>query len=121
MVKITIPDHRTVGWNYLYQVAHWRKRKMIADEIHTLVFVFCRNLHLEPIKKRVSIELVAHATRPLDPDNICAKLYIDGLVKAKVLEDDNRKFIEEVTLISEKDKKEWLEIKIFDALEQKCK
>lgn len=93
----------------------------MADEIHELVWFYCKNNHIEPIKKRVAVEIVAHAKTPLDPDNICAKLYIDGLVKAKVLEDDNRKFIEEVTLISEKDNKNWLEIKLFTALNQKAK
>jgi len=120
MVKITIPDHRTVGWNYLYQVAHWRKRKQIADEIHELVWAYCKKLHVPVMNKRVAIEIVAYAVRPLDPDNVCAKLYIDGLVKAGVLKDDNRKFIEEVTLQSIKSKHEYLEIKIFEAIDQKC-
>lgn len=105
MVKIVLPDHKTVGWNYLYQSGHWQRRKQVADTIHSLVFCYCRSQKIQPVDHPVIIELIAHAVRPLDPDNICAKLYIDGLVKAGVIKDDNRNYVSEVTLISQKTKK----------------
>lgn len=52
------------------------------------------------VDKPVHIQILATMkNKPLDPDNVCAKLYIDGLV-GHVLKDDNYKNVLSVTTAS---------------------
>jgi|6_EtaG_2_1085325.scaffolds.fasta_scaffold31823_2 Holliday junction resolvase RusA-like endonuclease len=44
----------------------------------------------------VCIEIISYRKRLADVDGISAKAVIDGLVKAKILEDDSTKFVEEI-------------------------
>ena len=57
------------------------------------------------ISDRVRIEVVSHRSRFCDCDNLASKWLIDSLVAAKVIADDNPKFVESVTFRQEKCKR----------------
>lgn len=59
----------------------------------------------------VHITITAYRTRLIDPDNICAKLLIDGL-KKEILPDDSSKWVQSVTTICKKSKTDYVEIEI---------
>ena len=61
------------------------------------------------IKDKVDTEIIAYQKRMIDPDNICAKLYIDGL-KCLVIEDDTPEYVIRVTTESRKSNKDYVEI-----------
>ena len=101
MILITIPNHKAVGWNfYIHKTGHWARRGEVSNTIHQLVIAYVTCQKIKPIDYRVDITITAHSKKPLDPDNICAKLYIDGLVLSSVLKDDSRKFVGKVSLES---------------------
>lgn len=52
--------------------------------------------------KRLNIFIHAQfkGNRRHDSDNICSKLYIDALVKAKIIEDDNCLIVQEVKTLA---------------------
>jgi len=98
-MKIVLEHERPVSWNMAYAGRHWSKRKADADAVHLLVrAAIPRNArqYSEP----VDIVVTAYfASRPLDADNIMAKLYIDGLV-GRLLVDDNPKWVRSVKTVS---------------------
>ena len=101
MIIICIPDHKAVGWNfYIHKTGHWARRGEVSNTIHQLVMAYVNSQKIKPIDYRVNITITAHSNKPLDPDNIAAKLYIDGLVLSGILKDDSRKYIGRVTLES---------------------
>ena len=99
-MKIVITNHKAVSWNKLYSSKHWTVRSKLAQYIHTLM--------LESIGRRtltakfpVDIKITAYYKdkRRRDSDNICSKLYIDGLVP-RLLPDDNVKYIRWVSTMA---------------------
>jgi len=107
---ITLPD-KVPSWNKMYAGVHWAARKKEADDWHNLIFFKCKELKI-PKYKSADITIISTSKRPLDPDNICAKLIIDGLVHAGVLPDDSYKYVESVLLMSTKGKEEETIIRI---------
>ena len=114
--RLLIKDHKTISWNKLYAQNHWALRKKLADEIHTTVGWECKAQNIRPAKGPVIIMLIAYKTRTIDPDNICAKLYIDGLKKSEVIVDDTPKYVDSVVTKSIKSKENSLEIIIAEAI-----
>lgn len=103
-VTITIPDEKPVSWNKFYAGRHWSNRKAEADRVHALVRAFI-DPDSEPFNCPVDITITAYFKgRVLDPDNICSKLYIDGL-KGWIIADDNRRHVRGVRSVSEVDRK----------------
>ena len=106
-MKIILENERPISWNKFYSGMHWSARKEEADRVHelvkyTLLADWGENIWLLPY--RVDIHITVYfKNRPQDPDNICSKLYIDGLC-SQVIEDDARKFVRMVTVQSEVDK-----------------
>ena len=100
---LTIPGERPPSWNTFYSGKHWSVRKQEADTAHTIV----RSLldpDLEPFQGRVDVSITVYApSKPTDADNICAKLYIDGL-KGWWFEDDTPDYVRTVSTQSEVDK-----------------
>lgn len=88
-MKIVIPNEEPISWNELYSGKHWTFRKREADRVHMLV-----RAHLDPtlptFNEPVDISIVSYrkSKRRFDPDNVCTKFYIDGLVPF-VIEDDS--------------------------------
>lgn len=64
----------------------------------------------DPFTRPVDIEISAHQRRCIDSDNICAKLYIDGLRHAGILQDDTPTYVRKVTTQSVKGDSNWVEI-----------
>lgn len=104
-ITINIPNHKTVSWNKLYSQNHWALRKRLADEIHNLIYARLIELDVcQKKNKKVRIKVDSYAKRPIDSDNICAKLYIDGIKRYGIIKDDTYEDIESVCLSSHKSK-----------------
>ena len=90
-MKITIPNHKAISWNKLYSSNNWIVRKREADNIHQLVEWYVNQGNRKPFTEKVDISITAYYKhkRKRDSDNVCAKLYIDGL-KELLLDDDTR-------------------------------
>jgi len=109
---IRLEDYKCVSWNTLYAGKHWTVRQEMANYAHQSVQVALLKLKKIPhFKKRVTITVTAYLKRPVDPDNVCSKLVIDGL-KGKVIDDDTWKDVLSVTTKSIKSNKEFTEILI---------
>jgi len=109
-MKIILEGERPWSWNKMYAGVHWSKRKAEAERVHQLMWLELNGYFPETavkqkmIKGVVDILVVAYfKNRPQDSDNICSKLYIDGLI-GSVIEDDTREFVRRVTTQSEIDK-----------------
>lgn len=96
-------DGAPISWNELYASPHWSVRKRIADAVHDRVWLAVAEtlgLPTEMLDVPVDISIIAYSRRPVDADNICAKVYIDGLV-GLLIPDDNYKIVRSVFLASE--------------------
>ena len=109
-MKIVLQDERPISWNTFYAGVHWSKRKEEADRVHSLVWLELHGYFPETSEdvvmfdNRVDIHVTTYfKNRPQDPDNICVKPYIDGLI-GDVIVDDTREFVRKVTVQSEIDK-----------------
>ena len=95
---LTIP-RALPSWNQFYAGSHWTSRHKLARLWHALVAAQVTALGKHPSfgDNRVRIIITRHGARAIDPDNVCAKLVIDGLVRACVLLDDTPLYVESVT------------------------
>lgn len=103
-MKIILKGERPMSWNTLYAGKHWGVRDAEANRTHVLVRNMLRTMGIKPQKQLydvpVTIALNAYFdSRPLDPDNICGKFYIDGL-KEYLLRDDSHKYVNQVRYAS---------------------
>lgn len=102
-MKIVLPKERPISWNKYYAGTNWRTRHEDALRVHALVKY--STLREKQFIKPVWIEITAYfAKSPLDPDNINAKILIDGL-KHTVLVDDTMQWVDSVTVKSRIDVK----------------
>ncbi len=96
--------YKCPSWNDFYMGKHWSIRKKLADEIHELVMFSVRSNrdYLKPkeVFKTCNIffEIEYKGNRRHDPDNCCVKLFIDGLVKEGIIEDDNSDIVKEIAI-----------------------
>lgn len=98
-IKIVLEGERPVSLNAYYAGMHWTKRKAEADRVHWMIHIL--NQKEKPLLKHI-VDIAMHVyfkSRPLDADNIMAKMYIDGL-KGKVIVDDSPKYVRSVTTVS---------------------
>ncbi len=109
-VKIVIPNERPVSWNKIYESRHWIFRKNLATSVHRKVINVLDQMGYQPLDKTkmfdqpVAIMVTAYfKDRPLDADNIGAKLYIDALKFICIL-DDGPKYVTAVTTKSRVDR-----------------
>jgi len=100
---IVIKDFKCPSLNASYAGRHWTSRKAEADLIHSLVAISCRNQGVKPIVE-FPIDIVIKASykdnRRRDSGNVSNKELIDGLVMAKILPDDNTKYVYSVKTIA---------------------
>jgi hypothetical protein len=90
-------------WNTFYAGSHWTKRKSEAERVRVIVLSGLDpdvEIYQVPVNLTVTVYFKSH---PQDPDNICAKLYIDAL-KDRVIEDDTPRHITSVTTRSRVDR-----------------
>lgn len=100
-LNILIKDARLPSWNDFYAGKHHTARTTAKNTWRALVH---EQLGAEPqmFDKPVRITVNAfYKGTPCDPDNVCAKLVIDGL-KGKVIADDTPEYIASVTTTSAK-------------------
>lgn len=116
-MKIIIKG-RSPSWNKIYQSKSWYTRREIVDDVHARVQYVMLEMgyRLQKkdnyFKKKVDISLVGYFKhRPLDSDNIPAKLYIDGL-KDYLLSNDAFAQVGKVSVESKIDPEERVEIVI---------
>jgi hypothetical protein len=101
-VILTIP-RALPSWNQFYAGVHWAQRRKLATLWHALVAEQVRLTKKHPpFTAPVTITVTRSGPRAIDPDNICAKLAIDGLVRSRVLWGDDPAYVESVTLRSQK-------------------
>ena len=102
-MRIILPGEKPMSNNILYRL-HWTKRNEEAQRVHELVRYSLTRLQRVPFSKKISIFITAYFKhRPLDSDNIAAKLYVDGL-KGYVINDDTPAYVGFVATRSEVDK-----------------
>ncbi len=102
---IVIDRERPLSWNKAYSGQHWTARKAEADRVHQLVRAYINPDTVQPFTVPVDIDVhVFFANRPLDADNIPAKLYVDAL-KGLCLVDDDRRFVRSVRTVTDVDKR----------------
>jgi len=90
----------------LYSGGHWGRRKTEASRVHPAVKEQVEESYpdAKPFDCRVHITIRAYfKSRPLDPCNITAKLYIDGL-HGIIIHDDTMEYVAGVTTMSFVDK-----------------
>lgn len=103
-VTITLPGYRPKSWNTLYAGKHFRTRMQYVEEAHDAVKVALQEHPVTPFTVPVAITITAfYKGQMTDPDNVSAKLVIDGLRHAGVIVDDTATYITSVTCISRKD------------------
>lgn len=111
--KLILDNHKIVSWNELYSSPHWRVRKKTADDIHQLVKFEALGQEIPTFNKKVKITITASKeSHAIDCDNVCAKLYIDGLVGAGVIVNDSPKYVSCVTTRSLKGNVNHVDIEI---------
>ena len=88
-----------VGSNKFYSGVHWAVRKKLADYWHELVVVSMveQKIPCMPFNKPVRVTLTVNSRLDIDNHGFLAKLIIDGL-KGYLIEDDNRKFVQELKI-----------------------
>lgn len=109
---------RSPSWNTIYSSTSYHKTKKLVDRIHgevadtMLEMGFRIQQKKNYFKNKVNIDLIAYfKNRPLDSDNIPAKLYIDGL-KDYLLSNDAFAQVGKVSVESKIGAKERVEITI---------
>jgi hypothetical protein len=103
-VTLTLPDERPQSLNNAYAGQHWTKRKAEVERIRLAVRAEIDPETVEVFAGPVDVEItVFFADRPLDADNIPAKLYIDAL-RGWLLEDDDQRFVHSVRTVTALDK-----------------
>ena len=113
---LNLDRHKTVSINDIYGATDWRVRKSIADEIHSLVKFEAIGQEIPRFNKPVEINFISgKSNHVLDCDNVFCKVYIDGLVHAGVIKDDNYKLVKQVSSRSVKASVDFLEIEIVES------
>lgn len=103
-MKIVLAGERPVSWNHFYAGRHWTERHEEVARVRAVV-LSAIGPKVVMFTVPVTIAITAYfSKRALDPDNICAKLYIDALC-GRVLEDDTYRHVRSVTLVSRVDRK----------------
>ena len=94
-------EGRVCNWQVLYASAHWTVRNKLAHDFHALVRAAI-DPEQEPFVRQVDILVQAFSrSQPPDPDNVCAKVYIDGL-KGWWIGEDTPTWVRQVTTQSTK-------------------
>lgn len=85
-----------------------------ADMERDIIAAVTKEDPVENVRPRYRIHVCARRKRLTDPDALCIKWVIDGLVKAKIIPDDSAKYVREVSYTQEKSKIEETEIEVWE-------
>lgn len=110
MINIKMPLPEKVSTNDIYAGVHWSKRKLLANTYH-LSLIEHRSFKVKDYPVDITY-IFSFKGKLLDCDNCSymAKLLKDGLRAWEIIEDDSPQFVQSVTLISQKGKKDEVEI-----------
>jgi len=111
-------DHNITGelsTNKFYAGMHWKERKDIADEWHSLTYYTLRQHRIITDPVDVPVEIVIKSDDKLDADNhfVIIKMIIDGMVEYGILEDDTRKYVKKVSF--EFYEEEGIKVEIYES------
>lgn len=104
------------SWNAIYATSNHHVRYKLAEEVHAAVKEAVAG-DRKPYTVPVNITITDYRPRPIDPDNVVAKLIIDGLCEANVLVDDDFTWVHSVTTRCRKASKPKTEILIRESRE----
>ena len=105
--RIVLEGEHPLSLNKFYAGMNRYARNSVAKSVHTKVCMLARSQLRSPIEPLSPVRITVtcyFAKRPYDPDNIMAKLYIDGLAKAGIIPHDGPKVVREVRLRSRIDR-----------------
>lgn len=107
MITLNLP-YEIAALNRVWSSPHWSVRKQAADEAHAIVRAAAWEqlpLPIEPFPSLAQVSILSYAVRPRDVDAV-AKLVLDGLVFAGVLQDDGYRHVERLVLETHKVKRQ---------------
>jgi Holliday junction resolvase RusA-like endonuclease len=78
---------------------HYRKYQALRDEV-LLLTMAATEADAEMYRNPVWLFITAYNRKPLDADNVAAKLYVDALRKRGLLKDDDPRYVRGVALQS---------------------
>lgn len=103
-VTIILEGERPPSWNKLYEQKHWATRLEMVNRIHAIVRSVI-DPDVDPFLVPVAVTLTAYFDKnPMDPDNIPAKIYLDG-IRPWIILDDSPRYVHSVTTASRVDRK----------------
>lgn len=109
-------EGRPLSWNKYYGGAHWRVRQANSEEwkwrvkASLIKYKIARLAFANPVEIRFEI----YVGRPIDPDNIVLKTYIDGLRDWGVLINDDPRYVRKISVeVHTKQKREYALITIL--------
>ena len=115
LLTLHLPGEVAPSWNRFFAGEHWTERRALAADAK-IVVRDAVPLDLPPITVPVFLRYDAtFTTHVLDPDNIMAKPYTDGLVAAGVLDGDDWRRVRGVAVYSHKGKEPGIIITIYEA------
>ncbi len=111
-MRIELPE-RVPSWNTFYGgTSHWQRTAM--KNLWRALMHTALPLDVVLLDKPVHITIYAeYKGTPVDVDNVCAKLLIDGL-KGKLLHDDHPLWVSGVTCHSGNSKRNWVTVDIVE-------
>ena len=110
VITILLKDHKTISWNKLYQQRHWTYRAKLVDTLHKLVHAELNRMKCKKKLKKIDVLFESYSRRPVDPDNLCLKPYLDGIKTYGVIKDDTLEYVNSITQKSYKAKTELTKI-----------
>ncbi len=106
MIRFTIAIPEKVSANKIYIGTHWAVRKKIADKFHEAIGRKKLTVNMLDVPYLDIIFTFYFYNRPFDCTNcfFMAKCLEDGLIKAKIIKDDDPEHVQSVTCKSLVDK-----------------
>ena len=92
--------------------AHWTKQAEMAKYAHQSLLEALLSIDWTPYTTTVNIHITAYLKRPMDSDNICDKLLIDGIKLRGLIVDDNPDYVVTTSTTSIKSKTDYTVIQI---------
>lgn len=95
--KIVLMNERPQSWNTLKRM-HWKKWQEEVDRCKWLILAAI-GYQPEPLNQPVNLIFTVYFknNKTLDTSNIPCKLYEDGLVAARLLVDDSKEYVHDIT------------------------
>lgn len=108
-------EGRAVSWNVAHSGVHWAVRKKISDEWKWRVkaALMDNRINKMPFKGPISIQFEVYVGRPIDCDNVCVKMIIDGLREWGCLVNDDPRYVKGICIsVQTKSKREYIKVRI---------